>query len=158
MRSHRIEGSPLKYMIGICKDTLKHDSPYNLHIFLNSVEGAKAVVDTLKVSPDIARIVCADNDENMLKLTGFPRNSTTDPVRRINLYTSTAFDGCDIYDRDGMTFIVSDTMKRHTLIDISTSMIQICGRVRDSRYKETIHLYDTLPYKETSFEQFEKAT
>ena len=158
VRSHRIEGSPLKYMIGICKDTLKHDSPYNLHIFLNSVEGAKAVIDTLKATPNIARIVCADNDENILKLGGFPRSSTTDPIRRINLYTSTAFDGCDIYDRDGMSFIVSDTMKRHTLIDISTSMIQICGRVRDSRYKEIVHLYDTLPYKNTTFEQFEKAT
>lgn len=154
VRSHRIEGSPLKYMIGICKDTLKHDSPYNLHIFLNSVEGAKAVIDTLKATPDIARIVCADNDENMLKLAGFPRSSTSAPARRINLYTSTAFDGCDIYDRDGMTFIVSDTMKRHTLIDISTSMIQICGRVRDSRYNEIV----PLPYKDTSFEQFEKAT
>ena len=145
-------------MIGICKDTLKHDSPYNLHIFLNSVEGAKAMVDTLTATSDIARIVCADSDENLLKLAGFPRSSTTDPVRRINIYTSTAFDGCDIYDRDGMTFIVSDTMKRHSLIDISTSMIQICGRVRDSRFKETIHLYDTLPYKDTTFGQFKEAT
>lgn len=145
-------------MTGICKDTLKHDSPYNVHIFLNSVEGAKAVIDTLKATPDIARIVCADNDENRLKLAGFPISSTADTARRINFYTSTAFEGCDIYDRDGMTFIVSDTMKRHSLIDISTSMIQVCGRVRDSRYKETIHLYDTLPYKDTTFEQFEKVT
>ena len=57
-----------------------------------------------------------------------------------------------------MTFIVSDTRKRHSLIDISTSMIQICGRVRDSRYGEIVHLYDTLPYKDTTLEQFEDAT
>ena len=57
-----------------------------------------------------------------------------------------------------MTFIVSDTRKRHSLIDISTSMIQICGRVRDSRYKEIVHLYDMLPYKDTTLEQFEDAT
>lgn len=158
MRSHRIEGSPLKYMTGICRDTLRHDSQYNLHIFLNSVEGAKAVIDALELTPDIARIVCADNDENTVKLDGFPRSSTKDTVRRINLYTSTAFEGCDIYDRDGMTFIVSDTRKRHSLIDISTSMIQICGRVRDSRYGEIVHLYDMLPYKDTTLEQFENAT
>ena len=85
-----------------------------------------------------------------MKLDGFPRSSTKDTVMRINLYTSTAFEGCDIYDRDGMTFIVSDTRKRHSLIDISTSMIQICGRVRDSRYGEIVHLYDTLPYKDST--------
>ena len=118
------------------------------------MEGAKAVIDALELTPDIARIVCADNDENTVKLAGFPRSSTKDTVRRINLYTSTAFEGCDIYDRDGMTFIVSDTRKR----DISTSMIQICGRVRDSRYGEIVHLYDTLPYKDTTLEQFEDAT
>ena len=85
-------------MTGICRDTLRHDSRYNLHIFLNSVEGAKAVIDALELTPDIARIVCADNDENTVKLAGFPRSSTKDTVRRINLYTSTAFEGCDIYD------------------------------------------------------------
>ena len=148
MRSHRIEGSPLKYMTGICRDTLRHDSQYNLHIFLNSVEGAKALIDALELTPDIARIVCADNAENTVKLDGFPRSSTKDTVMRINLYTSTAFEGCDIYDSDGMTFIVSDTRKRQ----------QICGRVRDSRYKEIVHLYDTLPYKDTTLEQFEDAT
>ena len=111
MRSHRIEGSPLKYMTGICRDTLRHDSQYNLHIFLNSVEGAKALIDALELTPDIARIVCADNAENTVKLDGFPRSSTKDTVMRINLYTSTAFEGCDIYDSDGMTFIVSDTRK-----------------------------------------------
>ena len=145
-------------MTGICRDTLKHDSPYNLHIFLNSVEGTKAILDTLEATPEIARIVCADNSENRRKLAGFPISRTADPARRINIYTSTAFEGCDIYDRDGMTFIVSDTMKRHSMIDISTSMIQICGRVRDSRYREIIHLYDTLPYRDTTFGQFEKAT
>lgn len=158
VRCHRIDGSPLKYMTGICRDTLKHDAPYNLHIFLNSVEGARTITDTLGLTPDTARIVCADNDENRLKLGGFPISSTKDTVRRINMYTSTAFEGCDIYDRDGMTFIVSDTRKRHTLIDISTSMIQVCGRIRDSRYKEIIHLYDTLPYRDTTFDQFEEAT
>lgn len=158
MRSHRIDGSPLKYMTGICRDALKRDAPYNLHIFLNSVEGARAIMDTLELTPEVARIVCAENDLNRQKLGGFPISSTSDPVRRINIYTSTAFDGCDIYDMDGMTFIVSDTRKRHTLIDISTSMIQICGRIRDSRYREIVHLYDTLPYKAAEFDQFEKAT
>ena len=121
-------------MTGICRDTLKHDSPYNLHIFLNSVEGAKAILDIREATPEVARAVCADNSENRLKLAGFPISRTADPVKRINIYTSTAFEGCDIYDRDGMTFIVSDTMKRHSLID------------------------DTLPYRDTTFGQFEKAT
>lgn len=137
---------------------MKNDYPFNLHIFLNSVECAKAMTDALKLTPEVARIVCAKNEQNKTKLGGFPISSTADEVKRINFYTSTAFEGCDIYDKKGMTFIVSDKVKRHSYMDISTSMIQICGRIRDSRYKEIVHLYDTLPYRDITLEDFRKAT
>ncbi len=59
---------------------------------------------------------------------------TTTPVKKINFYTATAFEGCDIYDENGRTYVVSDKYKSHTLVDISTLFIQIAGRIRNSRY------------------------
>lgn len=156
MRSHRIYGNPLKEMAAICRNALLYNVPYNLHIFFNSVECAKTIVDTLSLTTATTRIVCADRSENRAKLNGFPISSTSQPIRKINFYTSTAFEGCDIYDPDGVTFIVSTPQKKHTMLDISTSFIQVCGRIRDTRYKEVIHLYSTLPYMDVSLEEFEQ--
>ena len=77
-----------------------------------------------------------------------------------NFYTSTAFEGCDIYDERGRTFIVSEPYKTHTMPDISTSFIQIAGRIRNSIYNwEVIHLYGTTGnYKTVSPEEFERVT
>lgn len=77
-----------------------------------------------------------------------------------NFYTSTAFEGCDIYDEKGRTFIVSDPYKAHTLPDISTSFIQIAGRIRNSIYGgEVIYLYGSFVNpRAVSPDEFERAT
>lgn len=68
---------------------------------------------------------------------------------------STCFEGQDIYDEDGRTFIVSDGFTNPTKIDISTSLIQICGRIRDTRYKNHIaHIFATSRYKDISLDEF----
>lgn len=84
----------------------------------------------------------------------------SDSVKKINFYTSTCFEGCDIYDPDGVTVIVSDGRKANTLLDISTLFTQICGRIRDSRYKhEIIHVFSTTKYsQDISLDEFVAAT
>ncbi|MCI5716890.1 MAG: hypothetical protein MR292_00675 [Alistipes sp.] len=59
-----------------------------------------------------------------------------------------------------MTFIVSDGRKAHTLLDISTLFTQICGRIRNSRYKtQIIHVYSTTKYSKTvTLNEFIRAT
>ena len=64
--------------------------------------------------------------------------STLDPPSKYNFYTSTAFEGCDIYDPKGKTIILCDTSISTTILDISTLVRQICGRLRDSQYKEEV--------------------
>ena len=120
---------------------------YNLHIFVNSVEFIAKVIDLAKLAPEQVKTVCStsgDNAEvNRRKLgKAYAIGQPSDPVRKINFYTSTCFEGCDLYDENGVTFIVSDGNKSHTLLDISTLFTQICGRLRDSKYKgEIIHVY-----------------
>ena len=84
---------------------------------------------------------------------------TVDDIKKINFYTSTCFEGVDIYDPKGKTIIISDSNISTTMLDISTMFVQICGRLRDSVYKNQVtfilnaknHRY--CKYK--SYEEFE---
>lgn len=128
--------------------------PYNLHIFVNSVEFIAKVIRLLKLTPEAVKIVCSTSGdaraENEKKLgKDYPIGQPSDPVKRINFYTSTCFEGCDLYDENGVTFIVSDGKKAHTLLDISTLFTQICGRIRNSKYKtQIVHVYSTTKYSD----------
>ena len=138
---------------------------YNLHIFVNSVEFIAKVIDLAKLAPEQVKTVCStsgDNAEvNRRKLgKAYAIGQPSDPVRKINFYTSTCFEGCDLYDENGVTFIVSDGNKSHTLLDISTLFTQICGRLRNSKYKgEIIHVYSTTKYsREVTLDEFVAST
>lgn len=123
------------------------------------------VIDLAKLAPEQVKTVCStsgDNAEvNRRKLgKAYAIGQPSDPVRKINFYTSTCFEGCDLYDENGVTFIVSDGNKSHTLLDISTLFTQICGRLRDSKYKgEIIHVYSTTKYsREVTLDEFVAST
>ena len=148
-----------------CAKVLRDELPYNLHIFVNSVEFIAKVIDTLKLAPEAVKVVCSTSgesrQENQRKLgNAYPIGQPFDPAKKINFYTSTCFEGCDIFDPDGVTFIVSDGRKAHTLLDISTLFTQICGRIRDSRYKaQIVHVYSTTKYsKAVTLDEFVAAT
>lgn len=106
----------------------------NLHIFLNSVSTIYKVTE--KLDKDCFRIVCSENNKSRVK--NFAK--VTDPIKKLNFYTSCAFEGCDIYDENGFCIIVCDTNIATTVLDISTKIRQVCGRLRDSKYKNKCHL------------------
>lgn len=111
----------------------------NLHFFVNSVHFIAGVIKKLDLKSDEVKIVCSNQQDNKSKLGGFKIETPLDSAKKINFYTSTSFEGCDIYDKKGRIFIVSDNRLRHTLLDVSTLIIQICGRIRDSQYITDIH-------------------
>ena len=161
----RQTSKPAHYIVKECRKVLDNQLPHNLHIFVNSVEFIAKVIDLAKLTPEQVKIVCStsgDNGENNQRKLGkdYPIGQPSDPVRKINFYTSTCFEGCDIYDENGVTFIVSDGRKAHTLVDISTLFTQICGRLRDSKYKgEIIHVFSTTKYsREVTLDEFVAST
>lgn len=102
----------------------------NLHIFLNSVSTIYKITE--KLDSSTFRVVCAENSKTKIK--NFSKINS--PVKKYNFYTSCAFEGCDIYDPDGYCIIMSDTNISTTILDISTKIRQVCGRLRDSKYKD----------------------
>lgn len=163
IRTHRTD-RPLAYMAGICRDRMRYGKGKNYHIFLNTVSGIADIIRTAGLKPEDVRGVCSRSEssvrKNMDKLPdGFSIESTTDKVKRINFYTSTAFEGQDIFDMDAQVFIVSDAFRGHTMIDISTSFIQICGRIRNADPKmEIVHLYSTTRYCNVTLDEFVRST
>lgn len=161
----RQTSKPAQYIVKECRKILDNNLPHNLHIFVNSVKFIAKVIDLAKLAPEQVKVVCStsgDNGEDNKRKLGkeYPIGQPSDSVKKINFYTSTSFEGCDIYDENGVTFIVSDGRKACTLLDISTLFTQICGRLRDSKYKgEIIHVYSTTKYsREVTLEEFVAAT
>lgn len=144
----------------MCRARINNGGETNYHIFLNSVKGIARIIRLSDITPSDVRIICsksenAERRNQSILPEGFKIASTTDPVKPINFYTSTCFEGQDILDKNGRSFIVSDGYTNHTKIDISTSLIQICGRIRDSQYKGHItQYYATSRYKDVSPEEF----
>ena len=64
----------------------------------------------------------------------------TSAPAKINLYTSTAFEGADIFDEEGQTYIIINGLRDATKVDFHVLVPQICGRIRNTKYNEHINL------------------
>ena len=129
----------------------------NAYFFLNSVQGIIDVIGYLKkldITQDSVRIVCSDSDQNRERLdetigSKYAISSLSDFPRKLNFVTSTAFEGSDLYDEQGVTYIISDGRKAHTKYDIMTTIPQIIGRNRDAKGKNKHWakvIYSPSPY------------
>jgi hypothetical protein len=154
----------------ICVDFLSGIQKGNAHIFINSVKSIGKIVKIVKSAgfdnPEDIKIVCSQSQRNadVIKFelgAKYTIETVDDPVKKINFYTSTCFEGCDIDDVDGRSFIISDGNRDYTKIDIITTLPQIIGRNRTTKYINTIELlYSPNKYysntTEEEYEQFVK--
>jgi len=126
-----VTNQPIRIVCKLIKDVINGKTFGNLHFFVNSVELIADAIRISGLSPKQVRVICSANEKvgkgkktNQRKLgDNYKIESTTDDVKQINFYTSTCFEGCDIYDKNGKVYIVSDKGKSHTLLDISTLVI-----------------------------------
>jgi len=131
----------------------------NAHIFVNSVRFISEVIEAAGLTPDNTRAVVSTLREgNKITLKGFPISKINSEVKKINFYSSTAFESADIYDEDGQMFIVTDGCNRNTTIDLSTTFIQVLGRIRNSSSRTAIHYFSTSKWGGVSPEEFQSET
>lgn len=143
-------------VVDIIQKHLSGDIEGNAYFFCNSLKTINRFFDIL---PELdtavnTRVIYSDNNTNVYTFT---RGYAADKPKKINFLTSTAFEGCDIYDENGVTYIISDSNKKHTLLDISSSVQQIIGRIRDSKYKgKVVHIYTRDRYVNVDASKFEE--
>jgi len=119
----------------------------NAYFFLNSTESIKRLIEQNNLTEKNTRVIYSKSNNIDLSIK---RSDINSKPKKINLLTSMAFEGADIYDENGKIFIISDAWKPHTLVDISTSFIQISGRIRNTQYSNRIvHLYNNGGYSPT---------
>ena len=149
-------GQVLSSMRNIINDFIAGKIFGNCHIFINSVDSIAALIKACNLTDDNCRVIFSKNNSKYQhKCQGVTNGETTDPVKKINLYTSTCFEGCDLFDEEGKIYIVSDGAKSQTLHDISTQIRQIAGRIRNTKYSEITHLYKSTRYNEDlTYEQY----
>lgn len=144
-------------LFGLCYDYLLGKIEGNAHIFYNSVSEIASVLNKLKdvvdketgknlFNPDDIRVVCSKSGTNQktfnskLGTKWASIADITDPVRKINLYTSTAFEGADVLDEEGQTYIIINGTRDATKVDFHVLVPQIVGRIRNTKYNEHINL------------------
>lgn len=120
-----------------------------LYIFINSVTSIKQIADTLKLNPNDVKICCADRIRNNKLLGEYQIESVSSPNKKINFFTKKCFQGCSLFTNNGLIIVASDAYKTQTLVDISTTMEQIAGRIRiNDEYQNIfrnviVHLFST---------------
>jgi len=141
------------YVTNVCLSHIRGDKEGNAYMFYNSV---KAIIKTIKqlqkltsITHEDIKIICANNSDNLKLIQtclgkeftiGKAHNPEDTRKRKINFITSCAFEGSDIYDEDGVTYIISDGQKVHAKLDISTQVSQIVGRIRNSRFNSEVFM------------------
>jgi hypothetical protein len=117
---------------------LKNEIKGNAYIFINSLDIIDRVIKECDLNESNTRAIYSRHNERVLN-NGITRSKSSDMPKRINFLTSSAFEGCDIYDPDGRTIIVTDGARTHTLVDIEMQIVQIIGRIRNTKYTDEIY-------------------
>lgn len=144
-------------LFGLCYDYLMGKVEGNAHIFYNSVTEISHVLNKLKemvdketnisfFNPKDIRVVCSKNKDNQktfnsrLGIKWARISDIRDPVAKINFYTSTAFEGADVLDEEGQTYIIINGARDATKVDFHLLVPQIVGRIRNTKFNEHIHI------------------
>ena len=134
--------------------------------FVNSVTAIKSIIRTARLTPDEVKIICAKTEINKLKLGNFKCEDAKGLNKTFTFCTKTTFYGADFYSEAGLAIVVSDPFAKSTLLDISTDIVQIAGRIRtkENPLKDIIlHIYNTgiveskAEYEEKVNDRLEKA-
>ena len=98
--------------------------------FINSVTDIAAILSHCNLKDDEVKIVCADTEANRKKLAGYTISNSRAASKKFTFITSKSFEGADYYSEDALCYVVSNSSNKNTLLDISTDIYQIAGRIR----------------------------
>lgn len=119
---------------------------YEAFFFINSVTDIASILEHCNLKDDEVKIVCADNDANRKKLAGYTISNSRSANKPFTFITSKSFEGADYYSESGVCFVVSNSSNTNTLLDISTDIYQIAGRIRTATNpfrNILIHIFNT---------------
>lgn len=155
--AQQIEGKFNDYIINVAIQHLDGTKDGNAYLFYNSVEGISQVAHKLieagLCKPEDIRIIASKKNASYIKKyvhVSLEIEDVTTKPKKLNFITARSFEGCDIYDEDGVTYICADGKKKHTRLEIHTKIPQIINRIRNSKYNHTVYLLYKTAYIPTN--------
>lgn len=124
----------------ICGDYPKNTDKIRREI-LKGMKGILEYEDYIRFSRKIDDVVLEVLGRMAVEYRGVKLSSINSDVKKINFYTRTAWQGADIFDKDGQIYIVSDGNSKFTMVDPSTDRQQILGRIRNSKNLNYIRIF-----------------
>ena len=126
--------------------TINGIKSYEAFFFINSVTDIAAILKHCNLTNDEVKIVCADDEHNRAKLSGYTISNSRAANKKFTFITSKSFEGADYFSETGLCFVVSNSRNKNTLLDISTDIYQIAGRIRTETnpFRNTlVHIFNT---------------
>lgn len=147
-----------KYINAYKKDgfiTINGNKSYEAFFFINSVTDIAAILQYCELSNDEVKIVCADTPSNRRKLEGYSISNSRSENKKFTFITSKSFEGADYFSETALCFVVSNSSNKNTLLDISTDIYQIAGRIRteDNPFRNLlVHIFNTAGRRELNLD------
>ena len=119
---------------------------YEAFFFINSVTDIAAILKYCNLTNDEVKIVCAKNEDNQKKISGYTISNSRDENKKFTFITSKSFEGADYFSDTGLCFVISNSRNKNTLLDISTDIYQIAGRIRTPENpfrNKLVHIFNT---------------
>lgn len=128
---------------------------YEAFFFINSVTDIASILKHCSLTDEEVKIVCADDEANRAKLNGYTISNSRAENRKFTFITSKSFEGADYYSATGLCYVVSNSNNRNTLLDISTDIYQIAGRIRTESNpfrNKLVHIFNTTGKRRLNLE------
>ena len=145
--------------------TMNGFKSYEAFFFINSVTDIANILQYCELNKDEVKIVCADTEENRRKLAGYTISNSRSENKPFTFITSKSFEGADYFSETGVCYVVSNSSNTNTLLDISTDIYQIAGRIRTETNpfrNILVHIFNTTGRRdldlEASYEDILKRT
>lgn len=116
-------------------------------VFYNSVNGIMNLITRAKLPAEEVYILCGDSIENDCKIgSEYQRAEEDTPLRKYNFFTSTGFQGIDLYDDEAISVLVSkpyNAQMNHCMLELNSDLKQASSRIRsrNNPYYNTCILY-----------------
>lgn len=124
-------------------------------VFYNSVNGIMNLITRAKLPSEEVYILCGDSIENDCKIgSEYQRVEEDTPLRKYNFFTSTGFQGIDLYDDEAISVLVSkpyNAQMNHCMLELNSDLKQASSRIRTRNnpyYNTSILYYQQAELKE----------
>ncbi len=128
-------------------------------VAINSVETPTKIIREMGIPHEMVAVLSGSNPRNTKKTKGRFDKVASDDLPVITFITSAYWRGLDLYDKEAMTVVVSNTSKPWQMVDITTSLRQAIRRQRDKsnpNYDRFIFIYNEKVFNKTEDEILEE--